>query len=83
MSADEVAAFRSYVRANGHLHASACTSLVDTEGVRHDDFLLGDVLGAALVGEEDGRIAYFSPADEAIRGAMSPQLVLSQVYNDR
>jgi Hypothetical glycosyl hydrolase 6/Beta-galactosidase trimerisation domain len=79
----EVDAFRDYVEAGGRLYASGYTSIVDVDGIRHDDFLLADVFGVSLAGEEDGRVAFLTPDDEEVRRAIWPQAQLSQPFNDR
>ncbi|WP_213455593.1 alpha-amylase family protein [Rhizomonospora bruguierae] len=83
MTRREVDAFRDYVTAGGRLYASGYTSVVGVDGVRHDDFLLADVFGASLAGEEDGRVAFLTPDDDEIRRAVAPQTVVSQPFNDQ
>ncbi|WBB80320.1 alpha-L-fucosidase [Micromonospora sp. WMMD882] len=83
MTGREVDAFRAYVTGGGRLYASGYTSLVGVDGVRHDDFMLADVFGAALAGEEHGRVAYLTPDDDEVRAAVAPQAVVSQPFNDR
>ncbi|MBO0870107.1 MAG: hypothetical protein J2P15_16230 [Micromonosporaceae bacterium] len=53
------------------------------DGVRHADFMLADVFGVRLAGEEDGRVAFLTPDAEEVRRAAWPQAQLSQVFNDR
>ncbi|WP_160165564.1 alpha-L-fucosidase [Conexibacter woesei] len=77
MDAEEVAAVSAYVRAGGRVYASGYSSLVETRGVRHDDFMLGDVFGVELAGEEVGRVAYATPATERMRALTDPQRELS------
>lgn len=77
MDAEEVEAVRAYVRGGGRVYASRYTSLVETRGVRHDDFMLGDVLGVTLAGEEVGRVAYATPATRRMRELTDPQRELS------
>lgn len=79
----EVAAFRDYVAGGGRLYASGYTSLVGVDGVRNQDFLLADVLGVRLVGEEDGRVAFLTPRTDQLRAAIWPQLQVSQPFNDK
>lgn len=77
MDAEEVAAVRAYVHGGGRVYASGCTSLVETRGVRHDDFMLGDVFGVSLAREEIGRVAFATPATERMRALIDPQRELS------
>jgi hypothetical protein len=49
MSPEEVTAIRDWVNQGGTLYASGATSLVTTEGHRHEDFMLADVFGASLI----------------------------------
>jgi hypothetical protein len=83
MTSREVEAFRAYVASGGRLYASGYTSVVTVDGIRHDDFLLGDVFGVTLVGEEDGRVAFLTPDSDEVRRAVAPQAVVSQPFNDR
>lgn len=83
MTRREVDAFRAYVAGGGRLYASGYTSLVTIDGIRHGDFLLADVFGVTLVGEEDGRVAFLTPDTDEIRQAVAPQALVSQPFNDR
>src|SRR5439155_6840307 len=58
MNADQVAAFRDYVHGGGALYASCYTSLVETRGVRHDDFLLAEVFGCHFAADDIGSMSY-------------------------
>ena len=82
MSREEVDAFRRYVQRGGGLYASGYTSLVDSEGTRHDDFLLGDVFGVRFVGEEQGSLVYVTPRHESVAHALGVQTHLSHVLRD-
>jgi hypothetical protein len=62
MDMEEIEAIRDYVRLGGRLYASGYTSLVTIDGTKHDDFLLGDLFGCTLVGEEDAAITFLKPA---------------------
>lgn len=73
MAPEEAEAFRAYVRGGGRLYASRYTSLVETAGVRHDDFLLADVFGASCEGEEPGAFVYLKPADRSVAEWIAPQ----------
>ncbi len=55
MDAEEVEAFRNY---GGHLYASGWTSLHETKGIRHDDFMLADLFGCSFVADESGSALY-------------------------
>jgi len=61
----EILALRNYVREGGSLYASGTTSLVTSDGRRHADFLLGDVLGISYMGETAETFTYIAPAHEA------------------
>jgi hypothetical protein len=77
VAAEEVEAFRSYVATGGRLYASRYTSLVETQGLRHSDFLLADVFGCHLEREEGAaRQVYVRPI-EALEPQVSPQRHLS------
>ena len=76
MSKDEAEAFRAYVHAGGCLYASRYTSLTDTEGTRHDDFMLADLFGCHFETRETGRMVYFEPKDEICTAAIAPQRYL-------
>ena len=62
MDEEEAEAFRAYVRAGGIVYASGVTSLVTTDGVRHGDFLLGDLFGVTYLGETAEAFTYIAPA---------------------
>lgn len=63
MDTEEVEAFRSYVGDGGCVYASRYTSLIETRGVRHPDFLLADVFGCHLESEEGApRSVYLKPS---------------------
>jgi len=72
MDAEEVAAIRGYVERGGRLYASGYTSLVTVDGVRHDDFLLADVLGVHLAGEETPVVTYVKPATAEASAWIAP-----------
>jgi putative glycosyl hydrolase-like family 6 (GHL6) protein len=73
MDGDEVAAIRAYVGRGGRVYASGYTSLVETSGVRHDDFMLADVFGVHLDSEELGRVMFVRPATDRMRKLFDPQ----------
>jgi hypothetical protein len=77
MDADEVAAFRRYVAGGGRLYASRYTSIVETNGTLHDDFMLADVFGANVVREEPATFVYARPATAVAVGWFSPQRYLT------
>ena len=78
MDAEEVEAFRNYVRQGGKLYASRYTSLTETCGVRHEDFMLADVFGCRFAGDDTGSITYLKPTTPAFKAAFAPQDYLSQ-----
>jgi len=78
MSQEEVEAFRAYVQNGGSLYASRYTSLTDTDGTRHDDFMLADLFGCNFDSLETGRMVYLDPKDELCKTAISPQRYLCQ-----
>ncbi len=73
MDADEVSAIRSYVRSGGRVYASGMTSLTETRGVRHDDFMLADVFGSHMDGIDPGTVVYLKPASRAMAKRILPQ----------
>jgi hypothetical protein len=77
MDASEVKAVRDYVQGGGHLYASGYTSVVETKGVRHEDFMLADVFGVHLEGEELGRVMFAKPATAKVEALLDPQQYLS------
>ena len=77
LSDAEVAAIRDYVRRGGRVYASRYTSLVETRGVRHDDFMLADVLGVHLDSEEECGMVYARPATPDAAAWFDPQRYLS------
>ena len=83
MASSEVQAFRDYVAEGGSLYVSGYTSLVHIDGTRHDDFMLADILGVTFAGEEEARVAFLDPTTDEVRGAIAPQSMVSQPFNDR
>lgn len=77
MTPREADAFRQYVKEGGRLYASRHTSLVDSTGVVHDDFMLGDVFGVRYAGEEPGAVVYSRPVDASLAASITPQELLS------
>ena len=63
MSAEEAEAFRQYVKNGGKLYASKYTSLVESNGVRHDNFMLADVLGVNYADLLPDRCSYLAPTE--------------------
>ena len=76
MDEDEVAALREYVRRGGRVYASRYTSLTETSGVRHKDFMLADVFGCHCAADDLGTVTYVKPADESLARAIAPQAYL-------
>jgi len=62
LDGEEADALRAYVRGGGALYASRGMSLVTTDGVRHKDFALSDVLGVTYKGETAEGFTYIAPA---------------------
>jgi hypothetical protein len=73
----EVAAIRHYVERGGRLYASGYTSLVETRGVLHDDFMLADIFGVHLDSEEPGRVVYARPTTRRVQALLEPQRYLT------
>ena len=64
MCKEEVAAFRKYVENGGKIYASGWSSLTETNGNRHEDFMLNDVFGCHFEKDDLGRFAYLKPVEE-------------------
>jgi hypothetical protein len=73
MDEAEIEAIRRYVHRGGSVYASRYTSLVETRGVRSDDFLLAEVFGAHLEREEPGRVVFARPTTTEMRALVDPQ----------
>jgi hypothetical protein len=73
MDLDEVEAIRAYVRGGGRVYASGMTSLTETRGVRHDDFLLADLFGCHFSNIEAGVVTYLKPATQEMADLVLPQ----------
>jgi len=73
MDAEEVEAFRAYVRGGGRLYASGYTSLTDPDGTRHADFALADVFGCHFAADDLGRICYLFPVEPGLAEAAGAQ----------
>ncbi|MCC7263270.1 MAG: beta-galactosidase trimerization domain-containing protein [Candidatus Latescibacteria bacterium] len=58
----EVAAFEQYVAQGGNLYVARSTSLLNKDGVRQVDFMLGEVLGVSWVGQTAEEVTYMAPA---------------------
>lgn len=76
MDEEEVTAIREYVRRGGRLYASRYTSLTETRGVRHDDFMLADVFGCHFAADDLGTVTYVRPTDQSLANAVAPQAYL-------
>ncbi len=81
MTAEEVTAFRQYVKNGGKIYASRWTSLTESSGQRHDDFMLADVFGCHFEEEEKGRVIHIMPSHEDIMASIAPQEALSHWSN--
>ena len=77
MDPDETQAFREYVRRGGRIYASRYTSLIETNGTLHDDFVLADVFGASYQAEEQGVFVYLKPSADWVAQAIAPQKFVS------
>lgn len=78
MGQDEVEAFRAYVEEGGCLYASRYTSLTESDGSRHDNFMLADLFGCDFAAIESGRMVYLEPKHELCSTAIAPQRFLCQ-----
>jgi hypothetical protein len=72
MDAEEAAALREYVRAGGCLYASRMTSLTETAGRRHADFMLADVFGCHYAAPEAGAVVFLRPTTAELGEAVRP-----------
>lgn len=79
MDAEEVIAFREYVRRGGRIYASRYTSLTETRGVRHEDFMLADVFGCHFAADDLGSVSYVKPRTAQLLKAIRPQTCMSFV----
>ncbi len=77
MDAEETAAIREYVRRGGRIYASRYTSLTETRGVRHDDFMLADVFGCHFGADDLGEVSFLKPRKGPLLQAIEPQTCLS------
>jgi hypothetical protein len=73
MDAEEVDAIRAYVERGGRVYASKYTSLLETNGVLHDDFMLADVFGVRFEREELGHYVYAKPATDEVAALLGQQ----------
>jgi len=73
MDEEEVEAFRSYVNRGGRLYASLYTSLTETRGCRHRDFMLAEVFGCHLEDDDLGKVAYIKPVVQELAKVVAPQ----------
>jgi hypothetical protein len=74
---EEVEAFRHYVAEGGRLYASCYSSLTDTKGKRHGDFMLADVFGCHFEDPEAGLMVHLEPDDSGCRRAIDDARYLS------
>ena len=77
MDAEEVRAFREYVHRGGRIYASRYSSLVESNGALHDDFMLADVFGASYEAEEQGVFVYLKPIAAWVAQTIAPQKFVS------
>lgn len=80
MTAEEVDAFRAYVRGGGRLYASRYTSLTEVAGTRHDDFMLSDVFGCQYQGDELCKVIYLNPVADELRTIIAPDTLATHRY---
>ena len=73
MNEHEAKAFRDYVRRGGKLYASRYTSLTETKGVRHPDFMLSDVFGCHFAADDLGEVAYLKLRNRSVSSWIAPQ----------
>lgn len=73
MDREEVQAFRDYVAGGGRLYASRYTSLTESKGQRHDDFMLADLFGCHFEQDDLGPWVYLKPAGEDVAERLWPQ----------
>jgi len=77
MDRQEEESFREYVRGGGALYASRYTSLTESQGTRHSDFMLADVFGCHFAADDLGAMAYLKPVDEMVTQSICPQRCMS------
>lgn len=77
MDEEEVTAVRNYVRNGGKVYASRLTSLTETHGILHKDFMLSDIFGCNFSQVEDGRLVYIRPCSAALEATIAPQSYVS------
>ena len=77
MDEEEVEAIRNYVCGGGGLYASGTSSLYESKGLRHGDFMLADVFGCHFEADDLGRVTYLKPGDAAQREAIAPHPYLA------
>ena len=77
MDEEEVRAFRNYVLRGGNLYASRYTSLTETKGVRHSDFMLADVFGCHFASDDLGHFTYLKPREATVARSIEPQHYIS------
>ena len=79
MDKAEVDAFREYVSGGGRLYASRFTSLTETCGTRHKDFMLADVFGCHAEADDAGNVTYLKAACGELGKIISPQACMSNI----
>jgi hypothetical protein len=75
---EEIEILREYVQGGGKIYASRYTSLTETKGLRHLDFMMADIFGCHFSSDNLGKITYLKPADSRIAEIISPQEYVSQ-----
>jgi len=84
MDQEETEAIREYVRNGGKIYASRFTSLIETKGVKHEDFMLSDVFGCHFETDNAGDETYinFDNSPEELLNAIKPQQNLSHIAHN-
>ena len=77
MNVGEVNALREYVRCGGAVYASRYSSLIETSGVMHSDFMLADVFGCHFDADDIGSTSYLKPARADVGEWIAPQNVVT------
>ncbi|MEN8201695.1 MAG: alpha-amylase family protein [Bacteroidota bacterium] len=81
MDKEEVKAIKRYVKNGGRVYASRWTSLTETSGKRHDDFMLADLFGCHFESSETGQVNFLKPASSEIESKLLGQKYLSHDNN--
>ena len=82
MDAEEVETFRAYVAQGGRIYASRMTSLTETSGVRHGDFMLADLFGVSFDQFEIGRVIHLRAQSAIVEDALEGQSCVSHWFSN-